>query len=154
MQGSTEKNRSVAQPSAAMFILRGFLFWLLLSLLAVGNGFVGELLVTPRFGAYANHLYKSVLMLVFIRLSLRAFWRWNGLDGWRGRARLLGALWLGLTLAFEFGFFHYVMNQPWELLLAEYRFWRGRLWVLILLAVFFMPYLTAAAAARKADPGY
>ena len=38
-------------------------------------------------------------------------------------------LWLGMTLAFEFLFGHYIAGKSWSLLLADYNLAAGRLWV-------------------------
>jgi len=53
----------------------------------------------------------------------------------------VGAGWVICTVLFEFVFGHYVMNHPWEKLLADYNVFRGRTWVLVLLAEFFSPVL-------------
>ena len=34
-------------------------------------------------------------------------------------AILVGVIWLGLTILFEFGFGHYFMGNPWQKLLHE-----------------------------------
>jgi len=52
---------------------------------------------------------------------------------------LIGALWLTLTVAFEFGFGHYVMGHSWRYLLADYNILKGRLWSLVLLVTFVSP---------------
>jgi hypothetical protein len=54
---------------------------------------------------------------------------------------VVGLLWLVLTVAFEFGFFHYVVGKPWDVLLADYNILRGRLWVLVLATVLLGPIL-------------
>jgi hypothetical protein len=41
-------------------------------------------------------------------------------------------VWLGLTLAFEFGFGRLVAKQSWEQLLADYNVAAGRTWPLVL----------------------
>lgn len=53
----------------------------------------------------------------------------------------MGALWVGLTLAFEFGFFHYVMGHPRSRLLHDYDLRAGRLWVLIPIWIGAAPYV-------------
>ena len=40
--------------------------------------------------------------------------------------------WLGLTVAFEFGFGRLVAKQSWEDLLSDYNVARGRTWPLVL----------------------
>ena len=47
--------------------------------------------------------------------------------------------WLVLSLLFEFGFFHYVMHEPWEKLLADYNIFRGRLLIIVWLTTLFLP---------------
>lgn len=44
----------------------------------------------------------------------------------------VGLLWLGLTVAFEFLFGHYLMGHSWERLLHDYNILAGRLWLLVL----------------------
>jgi hypothetical protein len=38
-----------------------------------------------------------------------------------------------MTVLFEFVFGHYVLKTSWEVLLADYRIWQGRLWSLVLI---------------------
>lgn len=48
-----------------------------------------------------------------------------------------------LTLAFEFGFVHYLRHQTGDALLAAYTFKGGNLWPAALLATCLSPWLTA-----------
>lgn len=70
------------------------------------------------------------------------------------RADLLriGLLWLVLTVAFEFGFFHSVVGKPRDVLLADYNLLRGRLWVLVLATVLLGPILVGTILGRGAGP--
>jgi hypothetical protein len=43
----------------------------------------------------------------------------------------MGLFWLVPSLLFEFGFFHYVMQEPWEKLLADYNIFWGRLLIVV-----------------------
>lgn len=129
--------------STGSFLLRALFLWLGLAVFAVANGTVGLLLIQSWAGEYANHVYKTVLILAFMYFVLLHFWKRVGLENWRARAVGMGIFWLCLTLCFEFGFFHYVMGTSWERLAADYRFWEGRLWIFVLLADFVFPYLTA-----------
>jgi len=131
------------------FLARALLLWLVLAFFAVANGTVGLLLVRTWAGEYADHVYKTVLLLAFMYFVLLRFWKRVGLENWRARAVGMGIFWLCLTLCFELGFFHYVMGTSWERLAADYRFWEGRLWVLVLLADLSFPYLSARYKAKK-----
>jgi hypothetical protein len=53
----------------------------------------------------------------------------------------IGALWVTLTLAFEFLAGHYVFGTPWRQLLADYNIFRGRIWVLVLVTTAIAPWL-------------
>jgi hypothetical protein len=68
-------------------------------------------------------------------------------------ALLLGTLWAGLTLAFEFLFFHYVGKHSWAELLANYDVLHGRIWVLVVLWLFIAPYVFfVSQVGRVANP--
>ena len=49
------------------------------------------------------------------------------------QAAAIGAVWLALTLLFEFGYGHFAAGKSWAELLADYNVLRGRVWPLVLL---------------------
>jgi hypothetical protein len=51
----------------------------------------------------------------------------------------MGCFWLVLSWLFEFGFFHYVLHEPWESLLADYNIFQGRLLIVVWLTTLFSP---------------
>jgi hypothetical protein len=53
----------------------------------------------------------------------------------------LGAGWVVLSVAFEFGFGHYVQHDPWSELLAQYNVFAGNLWPVVLLVELLTPAL-------------
>ena len=57
------------------------------------------------------------------------------------QAITIGLIWLGLTVAFEFLFGHYVAGQPWSKLLYDYNVFAGRVWVVVLVWVTIAPYV-------------
>jgi hypothetical protein len=100
----------------------------------VANGVFGGLVLAPRIGEYPNHVYKS---LVAIGIALLAsYWIARTIRNDRpcAIAWRVGLLWLGLTVCFEFVTGHYLFGNSWARLCADYRFWEGRLWSLVLLA--------------------
>lgn len=117
--------------------------WAGMVVFAVGNGFFGELVVGPRLGEYAGHLYKTVLAVVVIFIVSRYFVGYLSAQVPEGelfmRAVVTGAFWMVLSMNFEFLAGHYVFGFPWEKLLADYRIWQGRLWSLVLLAELVSP---------------
>ena len=57
-------------------------------------------------------------------------------DAWR-----IGFCWLLLVLLFEFGLGR-AQGMSWSSMLEEYKFWTGKLWVLVLLSAATAPFLT------------
>jgi hypothetical protein len=51
----------------------------------------------------------------------------------------IGLFWLALSLLFEFGFFHYVMHEPWSKLLAGYNIFQGQLLIVAWLTTLLSP---------------
>ena len=51
----------------------------------------------------------------------------------------MGCGWLLFTVAFEFGFGHYVAGHSWQRLLGDYNIFDGRVWSLFLLWLLLMP---------------
>jgi hypothetical protein len=49
------------------------------------------------------------------------------------------AVWLLLTVAFEFLAGHYLFGHAWDRLLADYNLAGGRIWVLVLATTMFAP---------------
>lgn len=60
-----------------------------------------------------------------------------------GNALGVGALWLVLTLAFEFLAGRYLFHQPWAVLLEDYDLTGGRIWVAVPIVVLLAPLWTA-----------
>jgi hypothetical protein len=56
-------------------------------------------------------------------------------------AWIIGACWLLMTIAFEFGFGHYVAGHSWSRLIADYNLLEGRVWSLFLTWIAVLPYV-------------
>jgi len=131
-----------------MFWLHATLAWLLFATLAVGLGALRVLYLQPLVGEGAAHVLGTLVgCALFLALTFR-FVRWTGV---RRRARLvaLGLFWALATIAFEFGFGHYVMGHSWARLLADYNLLAGRVWVLVLLTLYAGPRFAAWVMARR-----
>jgi hypothetical protein len=72
-----------------------------------------------------------------------AVYIWGVVRIWQPRsarqALVIGLMWLGLTIAFEFLFGHYVAGLPWSRLLHDYDLLAGRVWVIALVWVWIAP---------------
>lgn len=51
----------------------------------------------------------------------------------------LGLFWTLLTIAFEFGFGHFVVGHPWSRLFQDYNLAAGRVWIFVLLTLLIAP---------------
>jgi hypothetical protein len=114
--------------------------WIGLVFLAILNAAVRNSLFLPRFGEQTAHQISTLLFLILIWLYV-----WILASKWKiTSAKLalrIGMLWFILTIAFEFLFGYYVMNNPWSALLHDYNLLAGRLWSLIPVFTAFAPYL-------------
>lgn len=114
--------------------------WLGLMLLAILNGILRERAYAPLMSELTAHQLSS---LILIALSALYIWSLTGMFRIQsaGYALLIGLIWLGMTIGFEFGFGHYVMDHPWEKLVHDYDILSGRLWLLVLLWTAIAPWL-------------
>ncbi len=99
--------------------------------IAFGVGAVREGLLRPRIGEPKAHVIGTLIAVALMMLLIYAFVGQLHEIPSISDLILIGVIWLIITVAFEFGFFHYVMGKPWETLLADYNVLRGRIWVLV-----------------------
>jgi hypothetical protein len=119
-------------------ILKYSLAWIPMVFLAIVNGAVRELTygrAMPEARAQQVSVVTGIFLFGVYAWLLSLKWPLQSSE----QATLIGFLWLALTVAFEFIFGHYVMHHPWSALLHEYNILAGRLWILVLLAVTFLP---------------
>jgi hypothetical protein len=114
------------------------LFWLGMPVVAILNAVVREKAYKNSVGELAAHQLSTLTLLILI-----AIYTWLISLGWKlestGEALAVGAVWLVLTVAFEFGFGRLVMHHPWERLFHDYNILKGRVWVLVLVWTFLAP---------------
>ena len=117
---------------------RALLVWLGLAVVAVVNGGLREKALIPRLGEQSGHVMSTVMLATAISVITWMMLRWIGVTSSRD-AWLLGILWLGLTLTFEFLAGHYLFHASWAKLLSDYNIAEGRVWALVLIATFLAP---------------
>jgi hypothetical protein len=131
---------SICRDATMHFLIRSFLIWLLFIPLAVLNGALRDLLLTPALGDTLGRAISS-LTLSFLIFGLTVlFIKKLGVDTLQGLF-IVGGFWLVLTVMFEFTFFIAVMGHPMDVLFEDYNLFRGRLWFLVLITTFFSPFL-------------
>jgi hypothetical protein len=121
-------------------MIRYFIAWVVMVFIAVANGALRQL----TFGKHMSELHAHQLSTA-IGIVLLGVFIWAVIRGWRpssaSRAIAIGLIWMVLTVAFEFGFGHFVAGQPWSRLLHDYNLLRGRVWVLVVVWVALAPYV-------------
>ena len=116
--------------------------WTGLAVLGVANGF-SRGLYGNRLGDDRAHQVSTVTLVAALMPYTHAVERRWPLPDDRAAAGV-GAAWVAMTVAFEFGFGRYVARESWRALLADYDLRRGRLWSLVLIAT-----AVAPAVARR-----
>jgi hypothetical protein len=110
---------------------RWTLAWLGGSALGVVNGTARELLYKERVGELTAHQLSTVSGIALFALYFALLERAWPIPTER-TALTIGGTWLGLTVAFEFGFGHYVDGKSWAELLHDHNLADGRVWTLML----------------------
>ncbi|HWH07001.1 MAG TPA: hypothetical protein VNU47_00515 [Candidatus Paceibacterota bacterium] len=128
---------------------RAILTWVLFIPIAITNGIVRESLYAPYVGDLAAHqISTAVAIIAYIALAYvmlrKRIIAASPRDLW-----LIGLLWVIMTIAFEFGFGHYVDGTPWSELLADYNLFAGHVWGLFLLGIFVTPHLVRMAGVKR-----
>ncbi len=111
-------------------LLRATIIWFLLAFLAVLNGTVREVFITPAVGEQAGHASSTVVFCIVIVAVAVVSLGWIGPSS-RRDALTVGIVWVLLAIAFEFIAGHYLFGNSWEMLLADYNISRGRIWLLV-----------------------
>jgi hypothetical protein len=120
-----------------------FGMWLGMLVIAISNGFIGNTYVTPRLGDYGTHVYKTLTFIPVIFLFAWLYALQTQGDLWLTNSLFVSCFWVSLTILFEFVFGHYILGNSWEVLLADYRIWQGRLWMLVLICEAIAPVIMA-----------
>jgi hypothetical protein len=93
--------------------------------------FLSELFAHQVSSVTGIILFGSYVWMLSIRWPLESSYQ----------ALVIGLIWLGLTVSFEFSFGHYVAKHPWSRLLHDYNILEGRLWCLVLTSITIAPYV-------------
>ena len=131
-------------------LVRAFIAWLMILGLAIANGVLRESVLVPALGTTPGLMLSgAILSACVLVVALLLIPRLGPVS--TRRCLGIGAFWLALTLAFEFGFGRAVAHKTWAQLLDAYTFRDGNLWPLVLLVVVLAPLF--AAWLRRRRPG-
>lgn len=115
-------------------------FWPALAVIGVANGIVRSLTYGRRLTDLAAHQLSTLAAAILTGLAVWTLSRFYPVPD-AATAAMIGALWLTMTIAFEFLFGRYVAKHDWQRLLADYDLRRGRVWPLFLAWLAALPWL-------------
>lgn len=124
-------------------LLRALLVWLVMLIVASLNGAFREALLVPRLGDPIGRAISTVMLSALVLLLAWFTIQWIAPPSTRD-AWMIGALWVALTLTFEFVGGHYLFGKPWAELTADYDVLRGRIWIVVLITTAVAPRLASA----------
>lgn len=116
--------------------------WLLFVPLAILNAALRDKVLTPLFGPRIALSLSGVVLSAFIFGATVLLIPVVG-PSMPGQCWAIGAMWLVLTLAFEFLFGHYVAGDSWGKLAASLNPLPGNLFLLVLITVAIAPFAAA-----------
>lgn len=122
-------------------LLQAVTFWLVLMVIGVGNGIARGLYAPLLDNDDLAHQLSTFTGIAFLLVAIYFFLTRIGTEYGTMDLVVIGAMWLTMTVAFEFTFGHYVMGNSFDVLLADYNILEGRLWPLFLVMVAIGPYL-------------
>jgi hypothetical protein len=121
-------------------VMKYLTVWFLLAIVAVANGILRQGTygrVVSELAAHQISTVTAILATSAVVWIVNRFWPIASAP----QAWTIGACWLIMTIAFEFGFGHYVVGHSWAKLLADYNILEGRVWSLFLAWIAILPFV-------------
>ena len=127
-------------------------YWSIAYIIGMTFDFMGSFSSVSVEFSYLTHMYASILAVVlFVLFSY--YWVKVAFDklyyGVRDAAWLIGVIWVLLTIASDFFFWHIIYRVPVEVLMKLYYIWEGNLKLIVLLSQLFTPRLWAGVKIKK-----
>ena len=119
--------------------LKYFLAWFPLVVLGLLNATIRQVVYARYVSELQAHQISTLTICILVGIytwALSSLWKLSSLS----QAIGVGLMWMVLTIAFEFGFGHYVVGDSWGSLLRAYNVLEGRVWGLFILWVGLAPY--------------
>lgn len=129
---------------------RWLLAWAGAAVLGVANGAGREKLYAGAVGDDAAHVISTGTLLALLGGYMRLLQRRWPLDS-RREALTVGAAWAAMTVAFEFGFGHWVAGESWSELAENYDVTAGKVWIVVPAAMLAGPELARLLAAGERE---
>ena len=122
--------------------LHSLWFWFILLTLAIINGITRDLtykpLLEPYIGIWAHQISCLTGIILFFT-AIYIFLKYIKANYTRYDLFGIGTMWMIMTIIFEFTFGYFYRQSSWEEMFAQYHFWKGDLWIFVLLSVIIIP---------------
>lgn len=115
-------------------------YWVVLALLAVGNGILREATFGRHLSELRAHQLSTLTGMALCGIAVGLFSHWQPIAT-AHEAIIIGAAWLAMTVAFELTFGRLVAHHSWSRLIQDYDLRSGRLWPLFLAWIGLLPWL-------------
>jgi hypothetical protein len=123
-----------------MSFLRLLRAWAIILPFMIANGIVRELVLKRAVNDSVAEALSALLGIAIILVATRFLLHPLAGKSIPELVRASVTLVL-LTVAFEFGFGHYVDHKSWSEVLANYALWNGQLWPVVLAVLAGMPFV-------------
>jgi len=120
-------------------IRRAVVTWIAMIPVAIANGVFRETVIAPATGDQAAHQISVVSGSAALFGVAWALFRHQAVEEDDRTLLKVGLAWLAGTVAFEFGFGHFLDGKSWSALLHDYNVLQGRLWPVVLLVISLAP---------------
>ena len=116
--------------------------WFLFMILAIINAILRNGVYKPIIGDLRAHQLSTIIFIIIILVITYLVFRYSKLELTTQQTFIIGTVWLLSTICFEFLAGHYAFGNSWDKLLADYNIMNGRIWMLVLITIFFSPYIS------------
>ena len=114
------------------------LAWIPMIFLAILNGGLRDFTYGQVISQNLAHQVSTITLILVFTVYVWVLGRIWPLASLR-QAALVGAVWLLLTVAFEFALGRFLSGLSWEEMFRAYNFLSGNLWILVPLSVGLLP---------------
>jgi hypothetical protein len=121
-------------------ILKYFLAWFGMMILAIINGGFRDFAYKSHIGDLPAHQISTVILIVLFAgyfLFLTTIWPIKSAS----QAWVIGGIWFLMTEAFELGAGRFIVGDSWSKLFHAYNIYAGQVWIFIPLWVLVGPYV-------------
>ena len=116
--------------------------WFLFMILAIVNAGIRNIVYKPIIGELRAHQLSTFIFITLIIIVTYLVLRYANLNLTNQHTFVIGLVWLLLTICFEFIAGYYVFGNSWDILIADYNIFKGRIWSLVLITTFISPFIT------------